>query len=133
MEVLWGCPASRKRHRYPSFQLAQPGSWALHMTRYQTIANELASMIAKGLVRAGDRVPSVRSTMRKHRENPGTVVRGSRALEAQGLIDPRPRSGYFVRSSGVKRLAEPKQFKVTRRSSAALVSELIFEGFEAIK
>jgi DNA-binding transcriptional MocR family regulator len=103
------------------------------MTRYQTIANELASMIAKGLLRAGDRVPSVRSTMRKHRVNPGTVLRAYRDLEAQGLIESRPRSGYFVRSSGVKRLAEPKQSKVTRRSGAVLVSELIFEVFETMK
>src|ERR1700689_3635462 len=103
------------------------------MTRYQTIANELASMIAKGLLRAEDRVPSVRSTMRKHRVNPGTVTRAYRDLEAQGLIESRPRSGYFVRRTRPKRLALPAQFRAGPRSTPVDVFDLVFEVFETVK
>jgi DNA-binding transcriptional MocR family regulator len=67
------------------------------MTAYQNIAQQLVSLIDKRVLRAGDRLPSIRRATRSHRVNPGTVLRAYRDLEAQGLIESRPRSGYYVR------------------------------------
>ena len=103
------------------------------MTKYAEIANQLATLIGKGVLRFGDRVPSIRSATSKHRVNPGTVVRAYRDLEARGLIESRPRSGYFVRATGAKHLAEPRQFRTVRHSSSVQVCELIFEVFKAMK
>src|SRR5580693_6907404 len=103
------------------------------MTKYQEIADELATLIGKQVLRVGDRVPSVRGAKRKHHVNPATVIRAYRDLEARGLLESRPRSGYFVRSTGAKHLIEPAGFRVARRSGPVQVSELIFEVFEAMK
>lgn len=103
------------------------------MHRFQEIADELATLIDKRLLRVGDRVPSVRSATHKHHVSPGTVIRAYQDLEARGLIESRARSGYFVCGRGPKRLAEPTQFKAIRNSTPVDVNDLIFDVFEAIK
>jgi DNA-binding transcriptional MocR family regulator len=103
------------------------------MTKYAEITNQLATLIGKGVLRFGDRVPSIRSATGKYRVSPGTVVRAYRDLEARGLIESRPRSGYFVRATGAKHLAEPVQFRTVRHSSSVQVCALIFEVFKAMK
>ena len=103
------------------------------MHRFQEIADELATLIDKRLLRVGDRIPSVRSATHKHHVSPSTVIRAYQDLEARGLIESRARSGYFVRGRGPKRLAEPTQFKAIRNSTPVDVNDLIFEVFDAIK
>jgi DNA-binding transcriptional MocR family regulator len=103
------------------------------MMKYQKIGNELAALIGKKILRRGDRVPSVRSAARKYGVNLGTVTRAYRDLEARGLIESLPRSGYFVRAHSEKSLDEPTGFKVSRRSSLVKVSDLIFDIFQSMK
>jgi DNA-binding transcriptional MocR family regulator len=45
---------------------------------------------------AGDRLPSVRELMARHRASPVTVQRAVAALAAEGLVEPRPGRGTFV-------------------------------------
>jgi DNA-binding transcriptional regulator YhcF (GntR family) len=59
------------------------------MAGYREIAKELVDQIDKQVLRAGDRVPSIRRAALKHRVNPGTVVRAYGELEARGLIESR--------------------------------------------
>src|SRR3954454_2767216 len=44
----------------------------------------------------GDRLPSVRELMARHRAGPATVQRAVAALVAQGLVEARPGRGTFV-------------------------------------
>ena len=44
----------------------------------------------------GERLPSVRELMARHRASPVTVQRAVAALAAEGLVDPRPGRGTFV-------------------------------------
>jgi DNA-binding transcriptional MocR family regulator len=53
---------------------------------------------------AGERLPSVRELMARHRASPVTVQRAIAALAAEGLVDPRPGRGTFVAAQPV---AEP--------------------------
>jgi DNA-binding transcriptional MocR family regulator len=103
------------------------------MTGYRDIAEELVDLIHKDVLRDGDRLPSIRRATRTHRVNPGTVTRAYRDLEAQGLIESRPRSGYFVRRTRPKRLALPAQFRAGPRSTPVDVFDLVFEVFETVK
>jgi DNA-binding transcriptional MocR family regulator len=52
-----------------------------------------ASALAAGV---GDRLPSVRELMARHRASPVTVQRAIAALAAEGLVEPRPGRGTFV-------------------------------------
>lgn len=103
------------------------------MARYRDIADQLIERIDKALLRPGDRVPSIREVTRRDRVSPGTAIRAYRDLEARGLIESRPRSGYFVRRADSRQLPEPASFMTDFRSTSVDVFDFVFEVFESIK
>lgn len=54
-----------------------------------------------GLLRPGTRLPSVRTLAREFDANPRVVLAAYSQLEAEGLVELRPRSGMFVAESAV--------------------------------
>ncbi|MBV8502585.1 MAG: PLP-dependent aminotransferase family protein [Paucibacter sp.] len=96
------------------------------MKRYEILAQEVAQSIAAGQLRPGDRVPSVRETSRNRGVSPSTVFEAFYLLEAQGLIEARPRSGYFVRQ-GTSKPAEPAASSPAAEVREVEVSELVFQ------
>nr|WP_155462536.1 PLP-dependent aminotransferase family protein [Duganella radicis] len=64
---------------------------------YETLAAGIAGQIAQGVIREGEKIPSVRQTSQHHNLSVSTVIRAFLLLESQGLIESRPQSGYFVR------------------------------------
>lgn len=64
---------------------------------YQQLARHLEEAIAAGTLRPGDRLPSVRSLAKQHNVSLTTAMQACRQLENDGLIEARPKSGYFVR------------------------------------
>jgi DNA-binding transcriptional MocR family regulator len=103
------------------------------MTMYEKIAQEFVSLIERRVLRAGDRLPSVRLTTRSHQVNPGTVLHAYRHLEAQGLIESRPRSGYYVRKIPPRRVAEPTKTSPNSASTPIVVGDLIVELVKAMR
>lgn len=73
---------------------------------YEKLAAELSGMIAEGVLRHGDRLPSVRRLSQERRISVSTVVQAFRQLEDKGLVEARPQSGYFVRRTMLAR-SEP--------------------------
>lgn len=63
---------------------------------YSEIASGIAGQINKGVLKHGDRLPSVRMLCKEHRISMNTAKRVFLELEAQSLIDSKPQSGYFV-------------------------------------
>lgn len=76
--------------------------------RYQTLADDLRSRIQAGTLQAGDRVPSVRQLCALHHVSPATVTHALHILEAAGLIEAKPRLGFFVRQQ-LRQFAPPTQ------------------------
>ena len=66
------------------------------MKRYEDLAEHVASLIANGSLRAGDRLPSLRELRRERGVSPATVTHAYQLLEARGLIETRPQSGHYV-------------------------------------
>lgn len=66
-------------------------------TKYQTLADEFSLAIVSGKLSANARLPSVRELMQQHQLSLATVTTALRTLEQQGLIEPRDKSGYFVK------------------------------------
>lgn len=66
------------------------------MKRYERLADDIAESITNGVLRAGDRLPSVRQTSATRSVSPSTVFQAYYLLEARGLIRARDRSGYYV-------------------------------------
>lgn len=63
---------------------------------YRELFSTLSGLIQAGTFPPGSRFPSVRHTSREHRVSISTVIEAYRKLEDEGLIEARPRSGYFV-------------------------------------
>lgn len=65
--------------------------------RYESLASDLEGAIRKGVFPIGARLPSIRQTCRQHGVSMATVIEAYARLEDQGLIEPRSKSGFFVK------------------------------------
>ena len=88
---------------------------------YRQVADKIESLILSGALRGGDRVPSVRRASGQHGVSVATVVQAYLTLEDRGLIEARPKSGFFVRARVRAQVPEPM---VSRPSRAATIVEV---------
>ncbi len=101
------------------------------MKRYESYAQDLQGLIERGTLAAGARLPSVREASASRRISPATVFEAYYLLQARGLIESRPRSGFYVRS--LARSAAPGARPPPPRSRNVAVSELVFEVLSATR
>ena len=73
------------------------------MTLYQDIANKITEHIHQGVFLTGARLPGVRRLSQQFGVSVSTIVQAQRQLENAGVLEVRPRSGYYIsRHSWVK-------------------------------
>ena len=63
---------------------------------YARIARHYRGAIQSGALAPGAAMPSVRALTRLHQVSLSTALQACRSLEDEGLLEARPRSGYFV-------------------------------------
>jgi DNA-binding transcriptional MocR family regulator len=102
------------------------------MSRYQDLAAQTEKLIAAGVFRAGDRLPSIRQACQSHEVSPVTVTQAYYLLESRGLIEARPKSGYFVRAR-LGRLPEPEMARPAGLTTELQVADFIFQILESVK
>ncbi len=100
------------------------------MKLYQSVAQELSVMIRGGSLATGDALPSIRLLSEQRGVSASTILRAYENLEAQGLIESRPRSGYYVLGRR-KAPAAPRTSSPKTGSTRLDVSDLVFETLEA--
>jgi DNA-binding transcriptional MocR family regulator len=93
--------------------------------RYQELADRIANLIRQGTYPPGGRIPSVRQMSQQQNLSISTVLQAYSLLERQGLIEPRPQSGYFVRAQTYERLPEPETSSPRRDPSLVSLHELV--------
>lgn len=103
------------------------------MSRYQELASQTEQLIADGVLRAGDRLPSVRQACRIHTVSPITVTQAYYLLESRGLVEARPKSGYFVRARLGRNLPEPEMSHPVGGSTQLQVSDFIFQILDSVR
>ena len=64
---------------------------------YLQVAEGIEKMIAEDVLRIGDKLPSVRVICEEYGISMGTAFQAYYQLEGKGLIESRPKSGYYVR------------------------------------
>ncbi|TJZ72987.1 aminotransferase-like domain-containing protein [Chitiniphilus eburneus] len=77
---------------------------------YRQLASHYLHAIQAGTLRPGERMPSVRVLMQRHDVSLSTALQVCRHLESRGVLEARPRSGYFVRPqarAGLAPASEP--------------------------
>ncbi len=119
-------------HAYRRADGGEPIARAPQLTGYRKIVDELASLIHKRVLCPGDRVPSVRSAARSHQVNPSTILRAYFELEIRGLIESRPRSGYFVRSVPLRQIPRPLPSAPAPHATAVVVDDVMVELAHAV-
>jgi len=110
-------------------------SWILTaMKLYEQLADSIAISIQTGVLRRGDRLPSVRHTSVSRQVSAATVFQAYYLLESRGLIIARERSGYFVNAgaTSIPNLPEPSANQEISPSEVD-VSHLVFEVLAAIR
>jgi DNA-binding transcriptional MocR family regulator len=98
------------------------------MKRYEALADDIARSIRSGLLKPGERLPSVRQASAARKLSPATIFQAYYRLEAQGLIESRARSGYYVSRAVTALPPEPETASRPDGESRAVdVSELVFD------
>ena len=89
---------------------------------YEQIASGLKAAVARGELRPGDPLPSVRQLAGRARINPATVTQAYRALEGEGFVETRQGAGSFVRNVGGDVRAREREVQARRMARELLAS-----------
>ncbi|MFI1257004.1 GntR family transcriptional regulator [Streptomyces netropsis] len=111
---------------------------------YLQIVVQVKQALRLGLLAPGDKLPTAKEVVAATAINPNTVLKAYRELDREGLVEPRPGLGTFVRRS----LARPEAAAdsplraeladwtdraraagLDREDVAALVASVLDEGF----
>ncbi len=106
---------------------ASPNPQAL----YVQVAGKVEALIRAGALRAGERVPSVRRASAQHGVSVITVVQAYVTLENRGLIEARPKAGFFVRAQLRDPVPEPAASQPAAAATKVEVGSLQSKIFEA--
>jgi DNA-binding transcriptional MocR family regulator len=74
---------------------------------YQQLADAIAVQIEDGILRPGERLPSLREMRLRRGLSLSTVQEAFRRLEDRGLVQAKPQSGYFVSPRTVRAAPPP--------------------------
>jgi DNA-binding transcriptional MocR family regulator len=87
---------------------------------HEALARQLGGQIRRGLLRPGERLPSLRETGRRQRVSISTAVEAYQDLEREGLVEARERSGYYVRAPASDVPAGDRAIRLQARTPQAL-------------
>ncbi len=75
--------------------------------RYETVRQCVLDMLAAGTLKPGDKAPSLRRLAQLMRVSLSTVSQAYGQLESEGVIQARPKSGFFITQGRKGSLPEP--------------------------
>lgn len=102
-------------------------------TLYEQVAGKMEKLIRTGVLRPGDRLPSVRRACLQHDVSLTTAVQAYVLLENRGLIEARPKSGFFVRSQLRDQVPEPAVSRTALAPKPVDVASLQSRLFDAVR
>src|SRR4026208_2447520 len=92
---------------------------------YLQVATGIEKMIADDILKIGDKLPSVRMLSEEYGISMGTAFQAYYHLEGKGLIEARPKSGYYVRFNNRRFPELPKVIQPDALSHGVTVKEMI--------
>lgn len=91
----------------------------------------IREMQSANTLRPGDRLPSLRGLSEKLSVSIPTIKQAYGELERQGMIEARPKSGYFLKPAS-QNLVPPKRVKLAKKPLPVRRQTLIEQVFNAI-
>jgi DNA-binding transcriptional MocR family regulator len=99
---------------------------------YAHIANRIEQQIRQKLYKAGDKLPSVRALSEEQQISISTAYKAYVELENMGLIEARPKSGYYVKFAQEKFSKLPSVQLPLKQIEQSDVSQLITLVYQQI-
>ncbi|MEH6578281.1 MAG: PLP-dependent aminotransferase family protein [Amphritea sp.] len=96
---------------------------------YEQLEQQLHQQIESGQLAHGSRLPSVRVLCAEHQLSKSTVLTAYARLEAAGLIEARPKSGYFVCRQSIP-LKLPRESQPDMQPAFITVDRLLLDIME---
>jgi len=87
---------------------------------YEDIATHLEEEILNGVLQLGAKLPSIRMFCKQHKVSASTIFQAYYALESKGLIEAKPKSGYYV-------IYQPKKYLPIRATEVLHATPKIHE------
>lgn len=100
-------------------------STGAELFRYRGVEKCVLEMIESGALRPGDRAPSLRSLSSRLKVSVATVNQAYVELERRGVVEARPRSGFFVRSLARRTTPAPSKAALSTASNTVNRGALI--------
>lgn len=94
---------------------------------FQQIVEQCRLGVARGLLRPGDQLPTVRDLAAELLLNPNTVAKAYQELEKAGVLLTRRGAGTFV-ANGVSPLAPAEKERILREGIEACLTEAVHLG-----
>lgn len=95
---------------------------------FEQIVFQVKAHVARGVLKPGDRLPSVRELAKELAINPNTVARAYEALESRGVIVRRQGAGCFITGNTSALKLESRKKKLDQELYR-LVTEAFHLGF----
>ena len=87
---------------------------------YEQVVRQITFAIARGALRPGEMIPSVRQLARQLAINPNTVARAYRQLQDQQIIESVRGTGMQVRQEALPRCRAERLSVISQRFAAAI-------------
>ncbi|MDQ6477930.1 PLP-dependent aminotransferase family protein [Dyadobacter sp. LHD-138] len=100
---------------------------------YLNIARQFESQIRDGVLKMGDKLPSVRQVSRERGISINTITQAYLELESLSLIESRPKSGFYVCYSQKRNLPVPSPSKPPLSALHQLEEDLIDKVYDSMR
>lgn len=97
---------------------------------YLQVADKIESLIRKEVYKVGDKLPSVRTLSLEQKVSLSTAFQSYYHLEDKGLVESRPKSGYYVRHNHKSTRELPQIQPVRKKGKQATFSEIMAAYFK---
>lgn len=100
--------------------------------RYRFLAEEIEQKIMNGTYQPGEKLPSIRKLHKQSNLSISTIYHAYMELESMGLVEARPKSGYYVNPLALQHLKAPRFKKVSFPPKKVRLSSMMNSVISAI-
>jgi len=98
--------------------------------RYEELASLITGLIDSGVLRPGSRAPSLRRLSREQRISVSTALQAYQLLEDRGVLEARPRSGFYIARRANVALEAPAITTPPNRPTQVAISATLLKLLE---
>jgi DNA-binding transcriptional MocR family regulator len=98
--------------------------------RYEELGSFITGLVDTGVLRPGERAPSLRRLSRERRTSLSTALQAYQLLEDRGVLEARPRSGFYVARRAAVSLEAPATSRPPDTATNVAISATVLKLLE---